>query len=151
MIRVYVNVYAVTRHYGGPQEGGWWYNVGQPLASVPVPAKKVRGHAPGSCKACDDIRKAFINVPDKAFCLECHCEKESEHEIINGECRFAVHEAHHVVPSAGILEQTVESMTKMFEGDKEGNIYSVLGGTDIVVNVEGEMAAVWPERKPHYE
>jgi hypothetical protein len=23
---VYVNVYKVTRHYGGPEEGGWWYN-----------------------------------------------------------------------------------------------------------------------------
>ncbi len=32
----YVNAYAVTRHYGGPEEGGWWYNRGQPLASVPV-------------------------------------------------------------------------------------------------------------------
>jgi len=23
---MYLNVYAVTRHYGGPEEGGWWYN-----------------------------------------------------------------------------------------------------------------------------
>lgn len=22
----YVNVYEVTREYGGPEEGGWWYN-----------------------------------------------------------------------------------------------------------------------------
>ncbi|MEO2202247.1 hypothetical protein ABGV42_00635 [Paenibacillus pabuli] len=22
----FVNVYRVTRHYGGPEEGGWWYN-----------------------------------------------------------------------------------------------------------------------------
>ena len=32
----YVNVYSMTRHYGGPEEGGWWYNAGEPLASVPV-------------------------------------------------------------------------------------------------------------------
>ena len=32
----FVNVYEVTRHYGGPEEGGWWYNRGTPLASVPV-------------------------------------------------------------------------------------------------------------------
>lgn len=24
--KVAVSVYAVTRHYGGPEEGGWWYN-----------------------------------------------------------------------------------------------------------------------------
>ena len=37
----YVNAYAVTRHYGGPEEGGWWFNAGEPLASVPLtdPAK----------------------------------------------------------------------------------------------------------------
>jgi len=30
----HVNVYAVTRHYGGPEEGGWWYNAGEPVASI---------------------------------------------------------------------------------------------------------------------
>ena len=29
----YINVYAVTRHYGGPEEGGWWYNSGSPIES----------------------------------------------------------------------------------------------------------------------
>jgi len=23
---IYVTVYAITRNYGGPQEGGWWWN-----------------------------------------------------------------------------------------------------------------------------
>ena len=31
----YLNVYAVTRHWGGADEGGWWFNSGQPLASIP--------------------------------------------------------------------------------------------------------------------
>jgi len=34
---LYVNLYRVTRHYGGPEEGGWWYDAGEPLASVPIP------------------------------------------------------------------------------------------------------------------
>lgn len=33
---IYLNVYAVTRHYGGPEEGGWWFNAGEPLASIPL-------------------------------------------------------------------------------------------------------------------
>jgi hypothetical protein len=32
----FVNVYSVTRRYGGPEEGGWYYDVGEVLASVPV-------------------------------------------------------------------------------------------------------------------
>ena len=27
----YVTVYRVTRHYGGPEEGGWWYNWYEPV------------------------------------------------------------------------------------------------------------------------
>lgn len=33
---VFVNAYLVDRLYGGPEEGGWWYDSGAPLASVPV-------------------------------------------------------------------------------------------------------------------
>lgn len=32
----WVNAYAVSRNYGGPEEGGWWYDSGEPLASVPI-------------------------------------------------------------------------------------------------------------------
>jgi hypothetical protein len=32
----YLNAYEVTLGYGGPEEGGWWYDIGTPLASVPV-------------------------------------------------------------------------------------------------------------------
>ena len=30
---IYVNVYEITRHYGGPEEGGWWFNSGNPIES----------------------------------------------------------------------------------------------------------------------
>lgn len=31
-----IGVYEVTRHYGGPEEGGWWYNWTRHLFSVPI-------------------------------------------------------------------------------------------------------------------
>lgn len=31
----YVNAYTVNRLYGGPEEGGWWYDAGRPVAAVP--------------------------------------------------------------------------------------------------------------------
>lgn len=34
--RRYVNAYLVTREYGGPEEGGWWYDAGTPAGSIPV-------------------------------------------------------------------------------------------------------------------
>ena len=32
----FINAYAVSRNWGGHEEGGWWYDSGEPLASVPV-------------------------------------------------------------------------------------------------------------------
>ena len=29
----WVNVYSTTRHYGGPEEGGWWYNLEECIVS----------------------------------------------------------------------------------------------------------------------
>lgn len=33
----YVNAYVTEQMYGGPEEGGWYYQAGTPIASVPVP------------------------------------------------------------------------------------------------------------------
>ena len=32
----FVNAYEVHQHRGGSEEGGWWYDAGYPLASIPV-------------------------------------------------------------------------------------------------------------------
>ena len=37
---VWINIYSVTRHFGGPEEGGWWYDWSECVTSVPV---KIRG------------------------------------------------------------------------------------------------------------
>jgi hypothetical protein len=32
----YVTLFEVDQHYGGPEEGGWWYTAGEPIAALPV-------------------------------------------------------------------------------------------------------------------
>ena len=32
----FLNAYVINRLYGGPQEGGWWFDTGVPIASVPL-------------------------------------------------------------------------------------------------------------------
>jgi len=39
----YITVYHVTRHYGGPEEGGWWYNWNKPVETGKIP-KKFQGN-----------------------------------------------------------------------------------------------------------
>ncbi len=90
---VYVNVYAVTRHFGGSEEGGWWYNAGEPLASVPF-------------------------------------EEDAPPERVKAE---------------------KERLQELFSHVAEGNIYSVLGGTELMIRVEDREARYWPEERPYYE
>jgi hypothetical protein len=32
--KFYVNVYSIDRCYGGPEEGGWWYDAGMPFDGI---------------------------------------------------------------------------------------------------------------------
>ena len=41
----FVNVYEVSRVYGGPEEGGWYYDAGQLLATYVVPGTCEDAHA----------------------------------------------------------------------------------------------------------
>lgn len=86
---IYVNVYAVTRHYGGPEEGGWWYNAGELLESV-----------------------------------ACHPE---------------------------LADAKRTELEAKYADRKEGNIYSVLGGVDIDVQISDKEGADFPVTTPHYE
>lgn len=36
--RLYFNLYTSTRHYGGAEEGGWWYDIDKCELSIPVRA-----------------------------------------------------------------------------------------------------------------
>ena len=38
-MRKYVNIYLVDKAYGGPEEGGWWYDYGVAVGSLPFTDK----------------------------------------------------------------------------------------------------------------
>ena len=122
----FVNAYAVTRHYGGPEEGGWWYNAGHPLASMPVPATFTPNHEPD----------------EDGHCVGCHSDEGERLE----HCRNTEWEA-----DADAVEAARAYLHGAFADVKEGDIYSVLGGTDVQTSVEPHFAQYWPARRPHYE
>ena len=51
----YVNAYVVTRHYGGPEEGGWYFNAGHPLASIPFPKDTEESVIDEKCKELEEM------------------------------------------------------------------------------------------------
>lgn len=58
----YVNVYEVYRNYGGPEEGGWWFDSGEPLISVSVTGKDEGEVEAAELILLDDLKKAY---PDR--------------------------------------------------------------------------------------
>lgn len=55
---LYVNVYKVSLHYGGSQEGGWYYDGKEPIASVPVPLSEGKKTLQKKVK---NLEKMFAN------------------------------------------------------------------------------------------
>lgn len=55
---VYICVDELYRRYGGPEEGGWWYDEGYPIRSWPV---KVRLIQSGRRYEIPDHERAFID------------------------------------------------------------------------------------------
>lgn len=128
---MYVNAYAVTRHYGGPEEGGWWYNRQTPLASIPVKAIVMEGHT-DTCYQCDRARREVIE-PDGQVAKMCKW-------------------GYHVVPKdMDQVQDFKQHLMDIYYEVKEGNIYSVLGGTDVRVCLEENPAEEEPKGRPQYE
>jgi len=150
---LYVNVYLVAQVYGGPEEGSWYFDAGQPLASIPIKTKQenkdyyltseTSGHGRNS-----KVEKVCIHLRD---CSECHgtgeVEEESDDHCLGEEPRVYTVKCRECGEIPEDLEATAKLMKEMydmFEG--EPGRYE-----HIQVMLQKQFAAPFPERKPHYE
>lgn len=122
---LYINAYAVTRHYGGPEEGGWWWNGGMPLASVPLTCHAI------PCPTPDDCTCAFGN--DGIYYADAHDDDR--------------HYAYDVTE----YERLIASLKTTLAHETYGDIYSVNGGQEVSFRLEDRLAEPWPKETPHYE
>ena len=60
----YANAYWTDRLYGGPEEGGWWYDTGEPIMSLPFTCNDVEGE-------CKDIGGTMITYDNLSRDLAC--------------------------------------------------------------------------------
>ena len=131
---LYVNAYEVTRHYGGREEGGWWYNHSEPIASIPIRAVSTAGHG-NYCHQCFMARQNAVDSVDSEDNAKTYkmCKWGFELAPANQEQ----------------LDMFVKHLEDLYADVKEGDIYSVLGGTDVHVCVEDHPGERTP--RPHYE
>jgi hypothetical protein len=133
MTRIYINAYAVSRHYGGPEEGGWWFNAGQPLASVPLAVQESvtveANHSAGRGEYYleEVIDRASYDHSDDAPDPRCWI------------LRFDADRA-----------ERVEAELRETLGDVAyGDIYSMRGGRELQVRRELHLATAWSDYRPY--
>jgi len=149
---LYVNVYRVTRHFGGPEEGGWYYNAGEPLASIPFKGMLLSTEESAALRRRQSLPDGVYECPPACHDEEGNCrfipypdEPEPETEI---ECNcYSVL----VLYSFKWFQKQIVTLRELFEAEAHGNIYSVLGGAELSVVVSHEMARPFPDETPRYE
>jgi hypothetical protein len=87
---MYINAYMVGREYGGPQEGGWWYDTYEPIASIPVAAKWVQTISNWENKPIKGQSHLEENDPDKVQELKEYLKNTLEPEFGGQRSRFSV-------------------------------------------------------------
>jgi nicotinamidase-related amidase len=128
---LYVNAYSVTRHFGGREEGGWWYNRYEPIASIPVRAISKEGH--------DDT------------CYQCDCARKGRTQEDGTPCKLCKWGFHLVPEKPEQVEEFKKHLSGIYEDVNEGSIYSVLGGSELQILVQNHPGEVYPKQRPHYE
>jgi hypothetical protein len=139
---LYLNAYLVSRVYGGPEEGGWWYDAGEPIACIPIPTKVEKGQdyymnggkaVIQKCRDCDGT--GLIDCSDE----ECDCNREGRGYD------------HFVHCDCGEVPADVEALFKMNEQYKELLKEEIGRGEELRLAVEKKMGQPFPSGRPHYE
>jgi hypothetical protein len=120
----YVNIYSVGQGYGGPEEGGWWFDTGSPIGSIPVELTEQEWDHARS-------RFAYIHGAD---------DNEWDPNVWNKFIHTEL-EARAVLARDYWLERY----------PRTGKRTSVLGGEDYDVVIEDHFARFYPEERPRYE
>ncbi len=151
---LHLNLYVVTRHYGGSEEGGWWYDTGEPLASIPFEAVRVPG-----CGQCPEGECQCLNYPDdwddrvqqkmhEAYCDYSPCTEEEA--IAKLEKSLGV--VYRLEPKCPEeVTQWRDKLAHLYADSAYGNIGSVNGGAELQTMLEDEPGAYWPSERPRYE
>lgn len=122
----YINAYEVTRHYGGPEEGGWWYNHHEHVASVPVIIGPKPHWVPNWWGKNADGTAAYPHAGHINPCPDISREDQD------------------------ILDRETERIAAIFDDRNTGNIYSMRGGAQMRYELSNGPGQDYPQEPPHY-
>ena len=140
---LYINVYIEHRTYGGPEEGGWYYGVGEPVASIPIESVRAKGQTFHVCGPVCGPGKRELKIVTCDYCDGEGWTEETDEN--NGETYRAV------CKDCGEVPANVDEV--MMLADKAGDMFEgEVGRYDtLIVRFENHFATFYPEERPRYE
>ena len=134
---LYINAYIVSRCYGGPEEGGWWFDSGEPIASIPIPSE----HAKGKDYYCSS---GEVHLRDCDCCqgtgeVELEDEQDASRTYM-GRCQDCGQ-----IPADLVKAKETFSYLEKLLADEVGRRERLL------IALEKQMAQHYPQRAPRYE
>ena len=137
---IYLNAYEVWRNYGGPEEGSWYYDEGSPIASVPFKVPEEIEKKSWKYRS-DLVDEDLTQEPEDRMGGE-EINREVRNNVLN-----LIHDEN--LPE---LEAERNRLKEVLDPEfKEGNIYSVNGGTEVWILTEDHIGEHWPKNRPRYE
>jgi hypothetical protein len=135
---LYLNAYNVFQAFGGKEEGNWYYDVGTPIASIPIHTKRMAGFT----------YIMIEGVPETTTCYYCKGtgQVQEEDPALPGDLYMALCKDCGEVPegspeSIGRLILTLQEMFKDEIGRRE----------ELRICLERKFAEPFPTEKPTYE
>lgn len=120
---VYLNTYHTWQQYGGPEEGGWWFDCGEPLQSI------------------------LLSLEDLEEFQDRHTAPEdAEHFYIDD--FYKPLEIETAKFTTGEKPQTGYGGYTFMPGSDEPLTYDQ---GEVVSRYEDDYAKAYPEQRPHYE
>jgi len=126
MREMFVNVYTVQQGYGGPEEGGWWYEIGTPVTCMKT-----------TCNCNSDWHEQSNDI-----CPVTHCFKYTLDNYILG------HKEEYL--ESFITAGGTWSPDSMDDAPPE-YVGEIATTGKRIIRVETIPAMTYPQFKPHYE
>lgn len=125
----WINIYATTNNYGGPQEGGWYFLSHNPITSIYI------GQLPADVLG--DYEYPILSVYHGALGYSVILSAQYQLEFSN----FSIPDH---------IQRALDFASQLHEGITEGDIYSVNGGSYLDIRIQTHPAVREPFFKPYY-
>jgi hypothetical protein len=136
---VYLNTYLVHQAYGGPEEGGWWYECGEPVNSFLVTTEDYESWS--------NIDGMDLNEDEKDAIWN---ERAKQREAINDVFKKG-REATPIKNGTGgytfVLQGSSTSLSSDDEDETPSGYYCE---NDYVTYFQEDFAEYYPKERPHY-